>query len=188
MFCIQKWKCSYTLAATIALIFASLSVVHFFLYPVVPSPDYFSLSQGHTSCVPVDGSTEKIKKSTPINGPIRCGKLTFPVNGSIEGSNEDTGQNLQPMVDLNVQFPADLHNAVSHRGAPWKAEIGRWLSGCNSNTKVVKIVEKIGGNSCKNECSGQGVCNYELSQCNCFHGFSGEGCLERLNLSCNYPG
>ncbi|KAL2535080.1 Exostosin family protein [Abeliophyllum distichum] len=188
MFSFQKWKCSYTLAAAIASIFALVSVVHFLLYPVVPSLDYFSLRQAQTSCMPVDGSIEGGKKSTANNGSIRGGKMTFPVNGSIEGSNEDADQNLQPVIDLNVQFPADLHNAVSYRGAPWKAEIGRWLSGCNLNTEVVKIVEQIGGQSCKNECSGQGVCNYELGQCSCFHGFSGEVCSERLNLSCNYPG
>ncbi|CAK9157196.1 unnamed protein product [Ilex paraguariensis] len=170
----QKWKCSWSLVASIASIVALVSVVHLFLFPVVPSLDYFSARQFQNSCV-------------PINGSIEGGKDNVPLNQSIEGSRDKAVQNPQQVLDLNVQFPADLHNAVVYRGAPWKTEIGRWLSGCNSNTTAVKIVEKIGGQRCKSDCSGQGVCNRELGQCRCFHGFSGEGCSERLQLNCNFP-
>ncbi|TKY62593.1 glucuronoxylan glucuronosyltransferase F8H [Spatholobus suberectus] len=94
----------------------------------------------------------------------------------------------EPTIDLNHQFPPDLHGVVVHRGAPWKAEIGQWLAACDVVTKEVNITEIIGGNSCKNECSGQGVCNRELGQCRCFHGYAGDGCTEQLQLECNYPG
>nr|XP_027066399.1 uncharacterized protein LOC113692225 isoform X2 [Coffea arabica]XP_027066400.1 uncharacterized protein LOC113692225 isoform X2 [Coffea arabica] len=40
----------------------------------------------------------------------------------------------------------------------------------------------------QNDCSGQGICNRQLGQCRCFHGFGGEGCSERLQLNCNYSG
>ncbi|XP_040369101.1 DNA topoisomerase 3-beta isoform X2 [Rosa chinensis] len=69
---------------------------------------------------------------------------------------------------------ADLHKAVVFRGAPWKAEIGRWLTGCGSISNKVNIVELIGGSGCKNDCSGRGFCNRELGQCRCFHGYSGQ--------------
>ncbi|KAI4300757.1 hypothetical protein L6164_034095 [Bauhinia variegata] len=95
-------------------------------------------------------------------------------------------ENLQRAIDLEHQFPTDSHNAVSYRGAPWKAEIGRWLAGCDSITNEVNITEIIGGNDCKNDCSGLGVCNRELGQCRCFHGYAGEDCSERLQLECNY--
>jgi hypothetical protein len=36
-----------------------------------------------------------------------------------------------------------LHRAVFYRNAPWKAEIGRWLSGCDAVTKEVSVVEVI---------------------------------------------
>ncbi|KAG8371916.1 hypothetical protein BUALT_Bualt12G0012600 [Buddleja alternifolia] len=175
MFSLQKWKCSWSLAASIASILALVSVVHLFLYPVVPSLDYLSLRQAQSSCLPVNGSIEGSQKY-------------IPRMGSNEGSKDYSKETYQPMVDLNVRYPADLHNSVTYRGAPWKAEIGRWLSGCDSSVTAVEIVEKIGGRSCKNQCSSQGICNRDLGQCRCFHGFSGEGCSERIQLNCNYPG
>ncbi|CAA0812736.1 exostosin family protein [Striga hermonthica] len=159
MFSFQKWKCSWSLVASVASILAMVSVIHLFVYPVVPPLDYFGLRQAQSSCL-----------------------------GSNEGTDESSKEDTRPMVDLNVRYPADLHEAVTFNGAPWKAEIGRWLSGCGANITAVEIVENIGGKSCKNECSGQGVCNRELGRCRCFHGFSGDGCLEKLQLNCNYPG
>ena len=61
------------------------------------------------------------------------------------------------MVDLNIQYPADSRNAVVYRGAPWKAEIGRWLSGCDSKTAAVKIVQVL------LICSRQGFLQLALS-------------------------
>ncbi|KAH1258127.1 putative glucuronosyltransferase [Glycine max] len=96
----------------------------------------------------------------------------------------------EPTIDSKHQFSPDLHlhGVVVHRGAPWKAEIGQWLASCDVVTKEVNITEILGGNSCKNECSGQGVCNRELGQCRCFHGYAGDGCTEQLQLECNYQG
>lgn len=160
---------------------ALVSVVHLFLFPVIPSFEYFGTRQAQTFCIPVNGS---------VNGD----KVTVPKYGSIDSNNVmnglavDNKQILKPIVNLSVLYPSDLHNAVVYRGAPWKADIGRWLSGCHSNATVINVVEEIGGKSCKNDCSGQGICNHELGQCRCFHGFTGDGCSERQLLSCNYPG
>ncbi|XP_050244781.1 uncharacterized protein LOC126692990 isoform X1 [Quercus robur] len=159
MLSIQKLNCSWTLVATVASILALVSVIHLFLFPLAPSLDYFS--QAQSSCVPVNGSSQ-----APTN---------------------DVREDLQPAADLDHRFPAGLHNEVVYHSAPWKAEIGRWLSGCDSVAKEVSIVEMIGGSNCKNDCSGQGVCNHELGQCQCFHGYTGEGCSERLQLGCNLP-
>lgn len=103
----------------------------------------------------------------------------IPINGGTE--------RVRPGPSLAQRFPDDSHKAVVYRDAPWKSVIGRWLSACDSVTKEVDIVENIGGKGCKDDCSGQGVCNRELGQCRCFHGFSGEGCSDRLQLDCNYP-
>lgn len=35
------------------------------------------------------------------------------------------------------------------------------------------LYQGISGKSCKNNCSGQGICNHALGQCRCFHGFTG---------------
>ncbi|KAG5552416.1 hypothetical protein RHGRI_010480 [Rhododendron griersonianum] len=192
MFSFQKWKCSRSLVASVASILALVSVVHLFLFPVVPSFDYLLAKHAQNACIPLDES--------------------------INGSKGNVLQSSQPVINLDVQFPADLHKAVVYHNAPWKADIGRWLSGCNPITTAVKVVEvvevdvvrvgvgltcetetlvtnseliswqNIGGKSCKNDCSGQGICNRELGLCRCFHGFSGEGCSERLHLECNFPG
>ncbi|CAK9157197.1 unnamed protein product [Ilex paraguariensis] len=166
MFCIQKWKCSWSLVAGIVSIMALVSVVHIFLFPVVPPFDYCR-------------ATRQVQNSyVPINGSIKGGKENVSFNQSIGRSRDKALKKPQQVLDLDVQFPAELHNTVVYRGAPWKVEIGRWLSSCNSNTTAVKIVEKIGSKTCKSGCSGQGICNREL----------GEGCAERLQLTCNFPG
>ncbi|KAK2653248.1 hypothetical protein Ddye_013104 [Dipteronia dyeriana] len=161
VFSVQKWKWSWSLVAVVASVLALVSVVHLFLVPVVPSFDYISSRQVQSPCV--------------------------PLNGSIQGGSNHVWENSPPPLDLDHRFPADLHKAVVYRNASWKAEIGRWLSGCDAVAEEVNIVEIIGGKSCKNYCSGQGVCNNELGQCRCFHGYTGEGCSEKLQLHCNYP-
>jgi len=42
---------------------------------------------------------------------------------------------------LRGHFPSDSHGAVAFRGAPWKAEVGRWLAGCHANSSSVNITE-----------------------------------------------
>ncbi|XP_058073601.1 uncharacterized protein LOC131222515 [Magnolia sinica] len=159
---IPKWNFSWTLVATIISLVALVLVVHTFLYPLVPSSlDYLGGRQSRSSCLQINGSIE-----------VGGGHLT---------SNSLLG------LDLDARFPADSHWAVSYRGAPWKADIGQWFSGCDSIATEIDIVESIGGKGCKNDCSGQGICNRELGQCRCFHGYAGESCSEKLQLDCNLP-
>ncbi|CAI0377079.1 unnamed protein product [Linum tenue] len=159
MMAVQKWKCSWPLTAAIASAVALFSIVYLLMFPVDPSFDYLRIREATQSgCLPPNATARK-----------------------------HVWENLQPRVDLHHRFPADLHGAVVYRKAPWKAEIGRWLSGCDSVAKDANISEIIGGRHCKDDCSGQGVCNYELGECRCFHGFTGEGCSERVQLQCNLP-
>ncbi|OVA03144.1 Epidermal growth factor-like domain [Macleaya cordata] len=163
MFTGQTWKCSRSLIAAVASLIALVSIVHLFLFPLAPSSlNFFSARQVRNSCVPFNGSTG--------------------------GGDDRLVGNPHPSLNLDLRFPADSHKAVVYRGAPWKAEIGRWFSGCDSIVEPVSIVERIGGKACKNDCSGQGICNQELGECRCFHGFGGEGCSERMQLNCNHPG
>ncbi|XP_050227450.1 uncharacterized protein LOC126677057 [Mercurialis annua] len=163
MISIQKWSgaSSWYFIATVASVVALFSVVHIFLFPVLPSFDYFAARQVQNYCI--------------------------PVNGSDEGKTEQFRENIRPSIALDLRFPLDSHRGVVYHDAPWKAEIGQWLSACDSITKEVKVTEIIGGRNCINNCNGQGVCNHELGVCRCFHGFSGEECSERLQLECNYP-
>ncbi|XP_047315383.1 uncharacterized protein LOC124919231 [Impatiens glandulifera] len=162
MLSVQKWKCSWSLVASIASFLALVSIIHLFLFPVVPSFDYLSFRQSQSTCIPIN-------EGTTVN------------------QNQSQKQlQQQPKFNLDVRFPSDLHNSVVYNGAPWKAEIGRWLFGCHSVANPVKIVESIGGKSCKSGCSGQGVCNYDSGQCRCFLGYQGEGCSDKQELSCNY--
>ncbi|XP_058755779.1 uncharacterized protein LOC131628994 [Vicia villosa] len=142
LFSMKTWRCSWSLAATIASVLALASVVHLFLFPLTPSLDYFKLASN--SCVSSNASVELFSK---------------------RGWDE-------PAIDLKIRFPGDLHGSVAYKGAPWKDEIGRWLAGCDSVTKEINVSEIIGGNECKNDCSGLGVCNQELGQCRCFHGYA----------------
>ncbi|GJT73770.1 exostosin family protein [Tanacetum coccineum] len=162
MVSVQKLNCSWSLVATIVSIVALVSVVQLFLFPSGPSFNYFGYNQVKDSCVLINGTN----------------------SGEIKGKNDNLQKKWQP---LNARFPADLHKAVVYRGAPWKAEIGQWLSGCSSVASPMKVNEQISGKKCEDDCSGQGVCNHEFGQCRCFHGFNGDGCSERQELSCNYP-
>ncbi|KAL5981975.1 hypothetical protein ACLOJK_016042 [Asimina triloba] len=42
---------------------------------------------------------------------------------------------------VHSRFPVDSHRAVNYRGAPWKAEVGRWLSSCDSIVTEIDIIE-----------------------------------------------
>lgn len=105
------------MTASIASGVALISIVHLFLFPVVPSFDYFSVRQVQNSCV--------------------------PVNGSDGGRSGRDWENLRPIIALDSRFPVDSHGAVVYRNTPWKAEIGQWLAGCDSITKEVNITEVI---------------------------------------------
>ena len=49
----------------------------------------------------------------------------------------------QSGLSLSCRFPADLHKAVVYHGAPWKAEIGQWLLGCDSVVNEISITEVL---------------------------------------------
>lgn len=163
--------------APIVSIVALVSVVQLFLFPSGPSFNYFGYNQAKDSCFLANGTNY----------------------GETKGKNDILQNKWQP---LNARFPADLHKAVVYRGAPWKAEIGQWLSGCSSVASTIKVnevltqfhyllmeidiifvlrscslfvvyLQQISGKKCKDNCSGQGVCNHEFGQCRCFHGFNG---------------
>ncbi|KAJ0961168.1 hypothetical protein J5N97_000852 [Dioscorea zingiberensis] len=91
-------------------------------------------------------------------------------------------------TDLNAQFPVDTHGSVIFRGAPWKPDIGSWLLSCGSVSSAIDVEEIIRGKRCKDDCNGRGVCNRELGECRCFHGFAGDGCSQTLKLGCNFLG
>lgn len=112
LFSMKNWRCSWSLAASIASVVALVSVVHLFLFPLTPSFDYFKLASD--SCVSNNVSSADLVS-----------------NHGLE----------EPAIDLKYRFPADLHSSVAYKGALWKAEIGRWLSGCDSITKDVNISE-----------------------------------------------
>lgn len=109
----QKRNCSYSLIGTIASIVALVSVVHLFFFNLGPSWDNFGIRQSQISCLATNETAIVGGDELPVEVPL----------------------------NLDVRFPPDLHNAVVYRGAPWKAEIGRWFSGCDSVVKKVKIVE-----------------------------------------------
>lgn len=111
LFSMKNWRCSWSLAATIASVLVLVSVVHLFLFPFTPSFDYFKLASN--SCVSTNASVELINS---------------------HGWDE-------PVIDLKNRFPGDLHGSVPYKGAPWKAEIGQWLAGCHSITKEINVSE-----------------------------------------------
>ncbi|XP_065011559.1 uncharacterized protein LOC135585634 isoform X2 [Musa acuminata AAA Group] len=153
-----SWKHPWSLVtATVSLLLLA-SAIHMFLSPLFPSSlDFFGARQNSASCAPLNASSDHRRTERWDD------------------------------VEWGARFPAHFHGAVTYRSAPWKAEIGRWLSGCGSILAAVEVVENIGGKSCQNDCSGRGVCNRELGECRCFHGYDGEGCTKKLELNCNLP-
>lgn len=110
----QSWKFSWSFVAAVASLVLLVSLVHMFLTPLFPSSiDYFGARQN--SCL--------------------------PVNGSVGGRSEHLANNSQLNPVFDPQLLPDSHGAVTYRGAPWKPEIGRWLSNCDSITAAVDVVE-----------------------------------------------
>lgn len=128
----QKRLCSWSTVAVVASIVTLVSVVHLFLYPVVPSLDYFR--QFQNSCIAINTSNSSQGENKSTQGSHKNIIST-------EGSETNFATTPMPMIDLNAKFPVDLHNAVVYRTAPWKHEVGRWLARCDLNTFPVKVVE-----------------------------------------------
>lgn len=113
MLSLQKWKCSGPLLAAIASFIVLVSVIHVFLYPLVPSFDSFGSQQVRSSCYPLN-------------------------NSNFESQKVD-----QYSYSLDAPFVPTTHGAVNYRGAPWKPEIGRWFLGCDSIAKTINITEVL---------------------------------------------
>lgn len=73
MLSVDKLKCSWPLAASIISVVGLISVVHLFLFPVVPSFDYLSVRKAQNSCSPVNGSSEETKPHIDFD-------IQFPAN------------------------------------------------------------------------------------------------------------
>lgn len=117
---------------------------------------------------------------------------SLDITGSRQTNASSSIKNVSSIGDKNIeqdQYPQshDSDGAILYRDAPWKTDIGKWLSSCHDIAASVYINETISGKNCKDDCSGHGICNSELGECRCFHGYAGEGCSERLNLECNAP-
>ena len=95
MISIQKWKCSWSLIATIVSVVALVSAAPLFLFPVLPFLDCFNVRNS----------------SVAINGTVD------------ERNHHHVLENLEPVLDLEPRFPVDLHGVVVRRNVPWKAEI-----------------------------------------------------------------
>ncbi|CAI7895338.1 unnamed protein product [Closterium sp. NIES-54] len=81
----------------------------------------------------------------------------------------------------------DSSSGVEYRGAPWKADVGRWLLACGDQLPPVTVGEALFSQACPSNCSGNGVCNHELGDCRCRHGFSGPDCSQLHLHQCNLP-
>nr|ACN39924.1 unknown [Picea sitchensis] len=152
---LQNFKYSWQLTIVILILVAFISVVHVFFVPLIPTSLEFTGSR----------QTESLADASSVK------------NGSSTG-------------DKNIeqdQYPqsSDSYGAILYRDAPWKADMGKWLSRCHDIAALVYINETISGKNCKDGCSGHGICNVELGECRCFHGYAGEGCSEKLNIECN---
>ncbi|KAG2403424.1 glucuronoxylan glucuronosyltransferase [Vigna angularis] len=158
LFSMNKWRCSWSLAATIASVLALVSVVHLVSFPLIPTLNNFKIAQD--SCIPANVSAE------------------FPSNRDQE----------QPAVDFKLQFPADLHGAVVYQGAPWKAEIGHWLAGCDSVIKEVNITEVAITAKMTAAVREFVIENWDSADVFMVILVTGDGCTEQLQLECNYEG
>ncbi|CAI5506774.1 unnamed protein product [Closterium sp. Naga37s-1] len=81
----------------------------------------------------------------------------------------------------------DSSSGVEYRGAPWKADVGRWLLACGDQLPPVTVGEALFSQACPGNCSGNGVCKHELGDCRCRHGFSGPDCSQLHLHQCNLP-
>jgi len=49
--------------------------------------------------------------------------------------------------------------------------------------EVALLGQAIGAKRCEKDCSGRGVCNYNLGECRCFHGYSGWSSQYSLSIN-----
>ena len=165
MLTIRSTKCPWAFVGVAGALVVLVTAVHVFMVPILPSSlDFF-------------GARRAVDRPRNVLPEARV------VDSRLKG-----------------RFPADSYGAVTYRGAPWKSEIGRWLAGCHAGSSAVNVTEVctklchcslfsdlvllrvnfvllpgqvIGTKRCDKDCSGHGVCNYDLGECRCFHGYAG---------------
>ncbi|CAI7784953.1 unnamed protein product [Closterium sp. NIES-53] len=76
---------------------------------------------------------------------------------------------------------------VTWRGAPWRFDVGDWLSSCNGESGVIKTVEEVYGNKCMQDCNGVGTCHYDTGRCRCRIGYTGADCSHMDAHPCSSP-
>lgn len=75
---------------------------------------------------------------------FRVPQFYYPVNNSTTQGVGDNATTIHvPVNDLEDQWQDYLVHAVVYRGAPWKADIGRWLSRCNAALVEIDVVEVL---------------------------------------------
>ncbi|GJP79128.1 hypothetical protein CLOP_g9378 [Closterium sp. NIES-67] len=82
---------------------------------------------------------------------------------------------------------AGPRGTVWHRGAPWRGHVGSWLKSLPPSALSVTVHEPAFGRTCPGDCSGNGVCNAELGECRCRHGYAGPDCSQEEDYPCNLP-
>lgn len=106
-------KCSWSTLVTTATLLAVITIVHFSFFP---SLDYFRVPQFYSS----------------VNN-----------NSTTRGVGDNVTRIDVPVDDLENRLRGYFVNAVVYRGAPWKAEIGDWLSRCDATVVEIDVVEVL---------------------------------------------
>ncbi|KAH7353004.1 hypothetical protein KP509_19G074700 [Ceratopteris richardii] len=150
------WIRSSSVVLRLGLLLASLFLAYYLLAPLPALPALLWFKSDHSLV------------SSKFASPISLGSV-----------------NRSPPPRTSYPPPSSQGVSIQYRNAPWKWNVGYWLSHCYDHSRTISVEETISDKPCPEDCSGHGNCNHGDGRCRCFHGYHGPSCKNVLNLQCN---
>ncbi|CAM6123952.1 unnamed protein product [Calypogeia fissa] len=125
---------------------------------------------------------ESMRNNTQLNSSV-----AVPQKKTAKGESEKIetpGAEISRSSSSSSPPPLPPSGTFKRIDVPWLPKVSTLRSKCVS-TSPIRVLEHLANKSCPRNCSGNGVCNYDVAKCRCFHGYTGAACDLDKDFECN---